>query len=152
LSTYLRTVFDKFELRVRKGFYYTRDDLWVSLENGKAKIGATDYLQKTSGDVAFIEVAKPGSTFEKGKEFGTMESAKTTVALASPLSGELEEMNSNLTGKPELINSEPYGEGWLVIIKPRNLENDRTSLLSAEDYFNLMLEKLRIEHGKLENR
>jgi len=61
-------------------------------------------------------------------------------------------MNSNLTGKPELINSEPYGEGWLVIIKPRNLENDRTSLLSAEDYFNLMLEKLRIEHGKLENR
>jgi len=137
---------------VRKGFYYTRDDLWVSLENGKAKIGVTDYLQKTSGDVAFIEVAKPGSTVEKGKEFGTMESAKTTVALASPLSGELEEMNSNLTGKPELINSEPYGEGWLVIIKPRNLENDRTSLLSAEDYFNLMLEKLRIEHGKLENR
>jgi len=152
LSEYLRTVFDKFELQVRKGFYYTRDDLWVSLENGKAKIGVTDYLQKTSGDVAFIEVAKPGSTVEKGKEFGTMESAKTTVALASPLSGELEEMNSNLTGKPELINSEPYGEGWLVIIKPRNLENDRTSLLSAEDYFNLMLEKLRIEHGKLENR
>ncbi|MGO9644306.1 MAG: glycine cleavage system protein H [Candidatus Bathyarchaeia archaeon] len=135
MSEYLRTVFDKFELQVRKGFYYTRDDLWVSVENGKVKVGVTDYLQKTSGDVAFIEVAKPGSAVEKGKEFGTMESAKTTVALVSPLSGELEETNSNLTGKPELINSEPYGEGWLVIITPRNLENDRISLLSADDYF-----------------
>ena len=93
MSEYLTTTFDKFELRVRKGFYYTNDDLWVSIENGKAKVGVSDYLQKTSGDVAFIEVAKPGSTVEKGKEFGTMESAKTTVALLSPISGKLDETN-----------------------------------------------------------
>ena len=152
MSEYLTTTFDKFELRVRKGFYYTRDDLWVSVENGKAKVGVSDYLQKTSGDVAFVEVAKPGSPLEKDKEFGTMESAKTTVALLSPLSGILDQANSNLSGKPELVNSDPYGEGWLVIIAPRNLEDDRTALLSAEDYYKLMLGKLQSEHGKLESR
>ncbi len=152
MSEYLTTTYDKFELRVRKGFYYTKDDLWVSVENGKAKVGVSDYLQKTSGDVAFIEVAKPGSTVEKGKEFATIESAKTTVALLSPLSGTLEEANSKLTGSPELVNSDPYGEGWLVIIAPRNIEHDRTSLLSANEYFKLMLEKLQSEHDKLESR
>jgi len=152
LSEYLRTIFDKFELQVRKGFYYTRDDLWVSVDDGKAKVGVSDYLQKTSGDVAFVEVAKPGSTVERGKEFGTMESAKTTVELLSPLSGTLQEVNDNLSRKPELVNSDPYGDGWLVVISPRNLEGDRSSLLGAEEYYKLMLGKLRSEHGKLESR
>ena len=152
MSEYLRTIFDKFELQVRKGFYYTRDDLWVSVENGKAKVGVSDYLQKTSGDVAFVEVAKPGSTVERGKEFGTMESAKTTVELLSPLSGTLQEVNNNLSGKPELVNSDPYGDGWIVVISPRNLEGDRSSLLSAEEYYTLMLGKLQSEHGKLESK
>jgi len=152
LSEYLRTIFDKFELRVRIGFYYTRDDLWVSIENGKIRVGVSDYLQKTSGDVAFIEVPKPGSILEKGKEFGTMESAKTTVALLSPVSGKIDEANDNLAGKPELVNSDPYGEGWLVLITPHNLEDDRTSLSSAEDYYKLMLERLQSEHEKLESK
>ena len=152
MSEYIRTAFDKFELRVRKGFYYTKDDLWVSVENSKARVGVSDYLQKTSGDVAFIEVAKPGSTVEKGKDLGTMESAKTTVPLLSPLSGTLDEANSKLTGSPELVNSDPYGEGWLVLITPHNLEDDRTSLSSAEDYYKLMLERLQSEHGKLESK
>ena len=152
MSEYLTTTYDKFVLQVRKGFYYTRDDLWVSVENGEAKVGVSDYLQKTSGDVAFIEVAKTGSVVEKGKEFATIESAKTTVALLSPLSGRVDETNGNLTGKPELVNSDPYGEGWLVVITPQNLEDDRTSLLSAEDYYKLMLEKLQSELGKLESR
>ena len=152
MSEYLRTIFDKFELRVRIGFYYTRDDLWVSIENGKIRVGVSDYLQKTSGDVAFIEVPKPGSILEKGKEFGTMESAKTTVALLSPVSGKIDEANDNLAGKPELVNSDPYGEGWLVVITTRNFEDDRTSMLSDEDYYKLMLEKLESERGKLESR
>ncbi len=152
MSEYLTTTYDKFELRVHKGFYYTRDDLWVSVENGKAKVGVSDYLQRTSGDVAFIEVAKPGSAVEKNREFATVESAKTTVALLSPLSGKIDETNGNLTGKPELVNSDPYGEGWLAVIIPRNFEDDRMLLLSAEDYYKLMLEKLQSEHGKLESR
>jgi glycine cleavage system H protein len=152
LSEYLTTTYDKFELRVRKGFYYANDDIWVNVENGKAKVGVSDYLQKTSGDVAFIEVAKPGSTVEKGQEFATIESAKTTVKLLSPMSGRLDETNGTLTEKPELVNSDPYGEGWLVVITPRNLDDDCTSLLSAEDYYTLMLEELQTEHDKLESR
>jgi glycine cleavage system H protein len=152
LSEYLQTTFDKFELRVRKGFCYTRDDLWVSVENDKVRVGVSDYLQKTSGDVAFIEVAKPRSTVEKGKEFATIESAKTTLELLSPVSGKIIESNNKLTAKPELVNSDPYEEGWLIVITPSNLENDRKSLLSAEDYYKVMLEKFQSEQGKLESK
>jgi len=151
LSEYLQTTFDKFELRVRKEYYYTKDDLWVKKENGKVRVGVSDYLQKTSGDVAFVEVAKPGSTVERGKEFGTIESAKTTIALLSPISGRIEETNSELAGKPELINSDPYGEGWLIVITPTD-PDEIALLLGAEDYYELMLKKLQGEHGKLESR
>ena len=149
MNEYFQTVFDKFELRVRKGFYYTNDDMWVNVEHDKARVGVSDYLQKTSGDVAFVELAKPGSTVEAGKEFGTIESAKTTVALLSPLSGRLDEANSKLSGSPELVNSDPYGEGWLALLTPHDSENELKSLLSAEDYFKLMLERLRDQREKL---
>jgi glycine cleavage system H protein len=152
LSEYLRTTFDKFELRVRKEFYYTKDDIWISVENDRVRVGVSDYLQKTSGDVAFIELAKSGSTIERETELGTIESAKTTVALLSPISGKIEEVNDELAGKPELINSDPYGEGWLVRISPRDLEVELKSLLSDEDYYKLMLAKLQSEHEKLESR
>ena len=152
MSEYLQTTFDKFELRVRKGFYYAKADVWVSVESGKARVGVTDYLQKTSGDVAFIEIAKLDSTVDRGKAFVTIESAKTTLELLSPVSGKISESNNKLTGRPELVNSDPYGEGWLAVIAPSNLENDRKSLLSAEDYYKLMLEKLQSEHGKLESK
>ena len=137
---------------MRIGFYYTRDDLWASVENSKIRVGVSDYLQKTSGDVAFIEVSKTGSTVENGKELGTLESAKTTIELLSPSSGKVEEVNTVLAENPELVNSDPYGEGWLVIITPRNLEDERKSLLSAEDYYKLMLRKLQSEHEKLESK
>jgi glycine cleavage system H protein len=152
LIEYLRTVYDKFELRVRKDYSYARDGIWVNIENRKAKIGMTDYLQRTSGDLAFIELAKLGSTVEKGETFGTAESAKTTVELCSPVSGTIDESNSKITETPELVNSDPYGEGWLVIVAPRKLENDRASLLSAEDYYDLMLELLQDRHEGLEAR
>jgi glycine cleavage system H protein len=152
LSEYLQTTFDKFELRVRKGFYYTQDDLWVNIENGRVRVGVSDYLQRTSGDVAFIELLKPNSVVEKGKEFGAIESAKTTVELLSPVSGKVDEINDRLAEKPELVNSDPYEEGWLLVVAPSNLEDDRRLLLSAEDYYQLMLEKLQSEHGKLESR
>jgi glycine cleavage system H protein len=150
LSDYLQTVFDKFELRVRKGYYYTRDDVWASVENGKVRVGVSDYLQKTSGDVAFIEMAKLGSTVQLGNEFGTIESAKTTVTLLSPISGQVHEVNDRLAEKPELINMDPYGDGWLAIIAPRNFEEMKV-LLSADDYYKLMLDKLHSKQGKLES-
>jgi len=152
LSEYFQTIFDKFELQVRKEYRYTEDDLWVHVEDGKARIGVTDYLQRTSGDVAFIETARQGSRIQKKGELGTMETAKTTVTLYSPLSGQVTEVNRVLAQKPELLNSAPYKEGWLVIITPYDLEGDAKSLLSAEDYYQLMLGKLRSGEGRLESR
>jgi len=152
LSEYLSTTFDKFELRVRKGYYYTEDGLWISMEEGRVRVGVSDYVQRTGGDVAFVELLKPGSTVERQREFGTLETAKTTVSLLSPMSGTVEEANGRLVEKPELVNSDPYGEGWLVTLTPRKLENELKTLMSADGYFELMLKKLETEHKKLEVR
>jgi glycine cleavage system H protein len=152
LSEYLQTTFDKFELRVRKGYYYTEDGLWASLEGARVRIGVSDYLQRIGGDVAFIEPAKHGSIIERQKEIGVLETVKAAFSLPSPISGQVEEINPMILEKPELINSDPYGEGWLVILKPINLETDLKTLMRSEDYFQLMLKKLETEHGKLGSR
>jgi glycine cleavage system H protein len=152
LSEYLQTVFDKFEFRVHKEYHYTEDGLWVKIEAGRVRVGVSDYLQRTGGDVAFVEVAKQGSAVERQAEFGTLETAKTTVSLPSPASGTIEQVNGALSEKPELVNSDPYGEGWLVILAPRNLEDDLKTLMNADQYFVQMLKGLQTEHKKLEVR
>jgi glycine cleavage system H protein len=152
LSECLQTVFDKFELRVRKGYCYTEDGVWASIEKDRVRVGVTDYLQRTGGDVAFVELVKRGSTVERQKEIGTLETAKTTLSLLSPVSGTVEEVNGILSEKPELVNSDPYGEGWLAILTPHNLEEDMKTLVNADRYFELMLKKLETEHKELESR
>lgn len=102
--------------------------------------------------MAFVEVVRQGSTIEKQAEFGTLETAKTTVSLLSPISGTIEQLNGILSEKPELVNSDPYGEGWLLILAPRNLEDDLKTLMNADQYFKLMLNKLETENKKLESR
>ena len=152
MSEYLETVFDKFEIRVHKGYHYTQDGLWARIEAGRLRVGVSDYLQRTGGDVAFVEVVRQSSTIERQAEFGTLETAKTTVSLLSPISGTIEQVNGALSEKPELVNSDPYGEGWLVILAPRNLEDELKTLMNADQYFELMLRKLETEHKKLEVR
>ena len=152
MSEYLRTIFDKFELRVCKGYHYTEDGIWASVEETNVRIGLTDYTQRTGGDIAFVDLVKQGTTVERQAEIGTLETAKTTVSLLSPISGTVEEVNGRLANNPELINSDPYGEGWLVTLLPRNFEDDLKTLMSADAYFELMLKKLETNHGKLEAR
>jgi glycine cleavage system H protein len=152
VSEYLQTVFDKFELRVHKECRYTEDGLWLKIEDGRVRVGVSDYLQRTGGDVAFVEVVSQGSTIERQAEFGTLETAKTTVSLPSPVSGTIKQVNGALSEKPELVNSDPYGEGWLVILVPRNLEDELKTLMNADQYFELMLKRLETEHEKLEVR
>jgi glycine cleavage system H protein len=150
LSEYLQAVVDKFEFRVRKGYSYTRNDLWVNPEGAKVRIGVTDYLQRTVGDIGFVEISKPSSTVEKQAEFGTLETAKTTISLLSPIGGQIREVNEKLAERPELVNTDPYGEGWLAIIVSHDPENELKRLLSAEDYFKLMLQRLRDQRKKRE--
>ncbi len=146
MSEFLKTVFGKFELRVRKGYYYVEDGFWASVEDDKVRIGITDYFQRTLGDAAFVESEKKGSTLEKGGQVGTLETAKAAVSVISPVSGVIEEVNGLLDDKPELVNSDPYGEGWFAILKPRNIEADLKTLMNADEYFRLMLKKLQTEH------
>jgi len=151
VDEYLRTVFDKFELRVRSGYYYTEEGMWASLEGVRVRVGVTDYLQRTGGDVAFVELPRQGTVVERQGEIGIMETAKTTVSLLSPVSGTVEESNATLSEKPELINSDPYGDGWLVVLSPTDIESDLKSLMSANGYFELMLKKLESEHHRPES-
>lgn len=152
MNEYLQTVFDKFDLRVHKEYHYTEDGLWAKIEAGRVRVGLSDYLQRTGGDVAFVEVVRQGSVVEKQAEFGTLETAKTTVSLFSPISGTIEQVNGILSEKPELVNSDPYGEGWVAILAPRSLEDDLKTLMNADQYFELMIKKLKTEHKKLEAR
>lgn len=146
MSNYIQTVVDKFELRVRRSFFYTEDDLWAKVEGAKVRVGVTDYLQRTSGDVAFVEIIKKGLSVKRRAEFGTLETAKTTISLLSPISGKIEETNEKLVEKPELVNSDPYEEGWLAVLEPDDLENDLKTLMSDEEYFGLMVRKLKDQY------
>lgn len=148
LNKYLQTVFDKFELRVRRECYYTEEGLWASVEGNKVRVGVSDHSQRTGGDIAFVDLVKQGSTIKKQEEIGILETVKTTIPLHSPLSGTVEEVNELLVEKPELVNIDPYGEGWLIILVPNNLEDDLKTLIDAEDYFKLMLRNLETQYKK----
>jgi len=151
LNDYLETRLDKFEFRVRKGYFYNAEDMWLSIEAQLVRVGVSDYLQRTGGDIAFVELAEPSSAIERGTELGTMETAKTTISLHSPVSGIVEEVNSVLAKRPELVNSDPYGEGWLCVLTPADLRNDLITLLDANAYFELMLTKLETEQKRKES-
>ncbi len=146
MSEFLKTVFGKFEFRVRKGYYYLEDGFWVNVEGDRVKIGITDYLQRTAGDAAFVEFSKKGSIAERRAEIGVLETAKASVSIISPVSGTIVDLNSVLDERPELVNSDPYGEGWLLILAPNHLDDDLKSLMSADDYFRLMIKKLESDH------
>ena len=120
---------------------YTKEHEWVKLEaDNIAVMGVTDYAQKELGDIVFIELPEIGQEVEQAKEMSTIESVKAASDLFSPLSGKILEVNNALEEKPELVNKDPYGEGWIVKIEikdPQELNN----LLSAEDYKKLVTQE-----------
>jgi len=108
-----------------------------------ATVGVTDYLQKSNGDVAFVEPVDPGKTVKKGDELGEMETIKVTLNLISPVTGKVIEVNQQLVAHPELINSDPYGTGWICRIELADPEGAKDGFLQAEAYMELM--KVKIE-------
>lgn len=112
---------------------YTKEHEWVKVENGTATVGITDYAQGELGDIVFVELPRVGTAVEAMKPFGTIEAVKAISDLFSPLSGEVIEINRDLEGDSSIINSDPYGAGWMIKIKfsdPGELDE----LLSAADY------------------
>ena len=116
---------------------YTNDHEWIRLEGETAFVGITDYAQSQLGEIVFVDIPTEGETIGKDEEFGTIEAVKTVSDLLMPVSGEVLEINPVLDEKPELVNESPYGEGWLVKIKPTDTEEIDT-LLSAADYQTLI--------------
>ena len=110
---------------------YSRDHEWVRLEGEFAYVGITDFAQSELGEIVFIEIETVGETLDAGEIFGSVEAVKTVSELLMPVAGEILEFNSKLEDAPELVNDDPYGEGWLLKIE---LDDDEPDLLSATEY------------------
>lgn len=121
---------DDFE--VVEGLYYSSDYMWVKVEDKKARIGVTDYAQKQLREIVFAELPSAGDTLKAGDPFGTLESVKAVSDLIAPLSGTIENVNEEIESKPELLNEDPYGEGWLLILSPTDLKKESTKLMDFD--------------------
>ena len=144
----LELTVDKFTFRVPKGLYYTDAGVWVRLEGDTARLGLSDFAQQRSGDMAFAEVKPVGTALEPGDEFAAIETIKVDIALPSPVSGALVEVNPALEDAPEQINQDPYGAGWLARVELTAWEADKAQLLDAEAYYVLIKQQAEEEVKK----
>ncbi len=120
------------DYEVLEGLYYSKDYLWIKVEDGKARIGITDYAQKQLREVVFAELPSVDDEIVKGEPFGTLESVKAVSDLVAPLSGKVEEVNEEVMDSPEILNEDPYGNGWLILISPTNLDEELNDLMDFE--------------------
>jgi glycine cleavage system H protein len=116
---------------------YTKDHEWVRVEGNQAYIGITDFAQKELGDIVYIDVTTLNETVGKEVVFGTVEAVKTVSDLFMPISGKVLEVNSKIDAKPELVNSDPYGDGWMIKCSIDKTD-ELTGLLSVTDYKKLI--------------
>ncbi len=120
-------------MNIPNNLKYTKDHEWVTIDGDIATVGITDFAQKELGDIVYVEVEALDQTLDKDEIFGTVEAVKTVSDLFLPLSGEVIEFNENLETNPELVNSDPYGEGWMIKIKMSDT-SEIEGLLSDQGY------------------
>jgi glycine cleavage system H protein len=118
---------------------YTKEHEWVRVEGDRCRIGITDYAQNSLHEVVYADLPKVGRALGKGESFGTVESVKAVSEVYSPMSGEVLETNQKLVDAPELVNQQPYGEGWLVLMRPSKPGEELSSLMSAKEYEELLM-------------
>lgn len=118
---------------VPEDLHYSKDHEWISVEGDIGTIGITDHAQNSLGDVVYVEVPKVGDTFSAHEAFGSVESVKAVSEIFTPVSGEVVEVNESLQDEPERVNTDPYGEGWMIRIRMSN-PGEVDSLLSAAEY------------------
>lgn len=116
------------DYEVPENLCYHKEYLWAKKENGKVKVGIIDFAQKQLHDIVFVELPSVGDTITQNEPFGTLESVKAVSDLVAPISGTIETINEELESKPELLNEDPYGEGWILIVTPTNLDADLKTL------------------------
>ena len=120
-------------MNVPSNLKYTKDHEWINIEGDIATIGITDFAQGELGDIVYVEVETLDETLDKEEIFGTVEAVKTVSDLFLPLSGEIVEFNDSLETEPEKVNSDPYGDGWMIKLRMTNTE-ELEQLLDDEDY------------------
>ena len=120
-----------------KNLKYTKDHEWVHIDHDIATIGVTDFAQSELGDIIFVEFPNQGDVFEQHESIGTLEAVKTVADIFSPVSGSIKKINSNLDSNPELINSDPYNDGWIVKIKIEE-SSEIDGLLDLDSYNELI--------------
>ena len=149
MSEVLEFIIDKFTFKVPTDRYYHREGVWALAEGDRVRIGLSDFLQQSSGDVAFAEVEPEGTDLAFGDEMATIETMKTDVVLPAPAGGTVVEVNPAMETAPEMINQDPYGEGWLAVIEAGDWESDRDRLLDPQEYLALVKELAEEETKKL---
>jgi len=144
---YREYIYDKFIFKVRKGIYYHKDGCWAEIDGNVATIGVTDFFQTLNGDVANVSLFGDGVNINQDEAFGDIETMKVSVELISPVFGKIAKHNDKTIDMPELVNSDPYGDGWLIKAEVKNFESAQTNLMDSDKYFDYM--KARVdEEGK----
>jgi glycine cleavage system H protein len=114
---------------VPEGLYYSNDFEWIKIEGDNVRMGITDYAQKQLREIVYAELPDVGTEVEQNEPYGTLESVKAVSDLVAAISGTVEEVNSEVKSKPEILNEDPYVQGWLVIVKPSNLQEELANLM-----------------------
>lgn len=127
-------------MEIPEELYYTRDHLWLRVMGDRGKIGITDYAQQGMGEIVFLNLPEENAPIEQGEVFGTLESAKTVADLYAPVTGEIISKNRDIEEEPSLINDDPYGNGWLLILEIDDF-SQLEDLLSASEYEIFLEEK-----------
>jgi glycine cleavage system H protein len=125
------------ELEVPENLLYAKDHEWAWETNGKVRVGISDYAQDQLGDIVFVELPQVGSSLSKGEQFGTVESVKAVAELFMPLAGRILAVNKALEESPEIVNKDPYKEGWMVEVSPGD-PTEMGSLMTKETYLQML--------------
>jgi glycine cleavage system H protein len=126
-------------MNLPKDLKYSEEHVWVRVEGNKAYIGITDFAQSELGDIVFVELPEEGDEVEQDQPFGSVESVKTVSELYAAVSGKVVEVNENLEDEPELVNSSPYDEGWMIVVEMSDT-SELDKLMSAEEYEQMVSE------------
>jgi len=114
---------------VPEGLYYSKDFAWIKIEGDKVRTGITDYAQKQLREIVYAELPSVGGDVKQTEPYGTVESVKAVSDLIAAISGTIEEVNDEVSSKPELLNEDPFNKGWLLVVKPSNLQAELPNLM-----------------------
>lgn len=135
MADFLELTVDKFTFKFATDRLYSPEGMWVKEENGRARVGLSDFFQQRNGDIAFVELRDEGTALAAGDEIAVVETIKVDIGLQAPVTGTIVEVNPAMALEPETVNFDPYGEGWLAVIAPQEWETARAGLLTPEAYF-----------------